>query len=77
MKLQKKNNVGVRDLREKLSGLTYAQSAVSAPAKPKAVPESSKPVRKSIVAEAPVKEIRKVASTVSKKKKVCYLLLFI
>ncbi|XP_076934114.1 uncharacterized protein LOC143600253 isoform X1 [Bidens hawaiensis] len=69
LKLQKKNNAGVRDLREKLSGLTYAQSAVSAPAKPKAVPEGSKPVRKSIVAEAPVKETKKVASTVSKKKK--------
>ncbi|XP_076934118.1 uncharacterized protein LOC143600253 isoform X2 [Bidens hawaiensis] len=59
LKLQKKNNAGVRDLREKLS----------APAKPKAVPEGSKPVRKSIVAEAPVKETKKVASTVSKKKK--------
>ncbi|KAK1426930.1 hypothetical protein QVD17_15610 [Tagetes erecta] len=73
LKLQKKNNHqatgGVRDLREKLSGITYSKPAVAAPAKPKAVPESSKPARKSIVAEAPVAETKKVASTVSKKKK--------
>ncbi|KAL8213933.1 hypothetical protein R6Q57_003382 [Mikania cordata] len=72
LKLQKKSNqanVGVRDLREKLSGITYSQSAVNAPAKPKAVPESSKPARRSIVAEAPAAETKKVDSTVSKKKK--------
>ncbi|KAK9069033.1 hypothetical protein SSX86_013149 [Deinandra increscens subsp. villosa] len=72
-KLQKKNNqqatVGVRDLREKLSGITYSQSVVNAPAKPKAVPESSKPARRSIAAQAPVAETKKVARTVSKKKK--------
>ncbi|KAI3682598.1 hypothetical protein L1987_82679 [Smallanthus sonchifolius] len=72
LKLQKKSNQrvtsGVRDLREKLSGITYSQSASTAPAKPKAVPESSKPVRRSVIAEAPA-ETKKVASTVSKKKK--------
>lgn len=80
LKLQKKNNQqaigGVRDLREKLSGITYSKPSVAAPAKPKAAPESSKPARKSIVAEAPVAETKKVASTVSKKKKVCLLLPF-
>lgn len=58
---------GVRDLREKLSGTTYSQQ-VEAPPKPKPVLESSKPARKTVVAEAPVPETKKIASSVSKKK---------
>ncbi|XP_076886071.1 uncharacterized protein LOC143535813 [Bidens hawaiensis] len=73
LKLQKKSNqrvpVGVRDLREKLSGITYSQSTVAAPAKVKAAPESRKPVIRSVIAETRP-ETKKVASTVSKKKKV-------
>lgn len=80
LKLQKKSNqratlgakgalTGVRDLREKLSGITYSQSTVTAPAKTKPIPESSKPARRSVVADAPVAEPKKVASTISKKKK--------
>ncbi|XP_076921777.1 uncharacterized protein LOC143583323 [Bidens hawaiensis] len=73
LKLQKKSNqrvtAGVRDLREKLSGIAYSQSTVTAPAKPKAIPESSKPVIRSVIAETR-SETKKVASTVSKKKKV-------
>lgn len=88
LKLQKKSNQratlgakgslsGVRDLREKLSGITYSQPAVTVPAKPKLVAESSKPARRSIVAEVPAAETKKVASTVSKKRKVCYCLCLI
>ncbi|KAI3667926.1 hypothetical protein L6452_42996 [Arctium lappa] len=81
LKLQKKSNQqatqggrgpssgGVRDLREKLSGITYSQPAVTAQAKPKLVPESSKSTRRSVVAEAPVAETKKVANIASKKKK--------
>ncbi|KAJ9543428.1 hypothetical protein OSB04_023135 [Centaurea solstitialis] len=82
LKLQKKSNQqanqgargslsgGVRDLREKLSGVTYSQPTVSAQAKPKSVPESSKSTRRSVVAEAPVAEAKRVANVASKKKKV-------
>ncbi|KAI3526495.1 hypothetical protein L1887_05751 [Cichorium endivia] len=56
---------GVRDLREKLSGITYSQPAT----KPKSVPETSKPARKSVVADTNVTETKKVSTTVSKRKK--------
>ncbi|KVI03813.1 Usher syndrome type-1G protein [Cynara cardunculus var. scolymus] len=81
LKLQKKSNQqatqgargplsgGVRDLREKLSGITYSLPAVTVQAKPKSVPESSKSTRRSVVAEAPVAETKKVANIASKKKK--------
>ncbi|GJW04397.1 ankyrin repeat and SAM domain-containing protein 6 [Tanacetum coccineum] len=58
---------GVRDLREKLSG--YSQSAVSAPAKAKPVSESSRPARRSVLAEAAVAETRNVSGPASKRKK--------
>lgn len=64
---------GIRDLREKLSGTMTLQPVDTAPLKPRAVPEGSKPPRKAAV-EAPVPETKKVTSTLSKKKsqhKVC------
>ncbi|XP_071687658.1 uncharacterized protein [Rutidosis leptorrhynchoides] len=62
-KLQNKGSLsGVRDLREKLSGLTNSQPAVTAPAKPKMAPNSG-PIRRSVVAKVPATETRKVAST--------------
>nr|XP_043609917.1 SEC23-interacting protein-like [Erigeron canadensis]XP_043609918.1 SEC23-interacting protein-like [Erigeron canadensis] len=73
LKLQKKSigslSGGVRDLREKLSGISHSQPEVSAPAKPKPVAENSKPARRSAVAEPHVVETKKVNSTVSKKRK--------
>lgn len=60
----------MRDLREKLSGTIYSEAGEVDPSKPKTNPaaEVSKPVRKSVIAEAPVLETKKVASTISKKK---------
>ncbi|KAK1353045.1 RNA-binding protein Bicaudal-C [Heracleum sosnowskyi] len=58
----------IRDLREKLSGTVYSQPAEAARAKPRAVTEGTKPVRKSVVPEASVPETKKVNNTVSKKK---------
>lgn len=77
MKLQKKSNQqptggGVRDLREKLSGITYSQPQATASTKPKPVPESSRPARRSVVAETGTGGTKKVASVVFKKKKVRY-----
>ncbi|CAI9107416.1 OLC1v1006765C1 [Oldenlandia corymbosa var. corymbosa] len=59
---------GVRDLREKLSGVIYPQKMETDPPKPKQVSEVSKPVRKSVIAEAPPPEKKTVASSASKKK---------
>ncbi|XP_031123651.1 ankyrin repeat and SAM domain-containing protein 6 [Ipomoea triloba] len=61
---------GTRDLREKLSGTIYSEAGEVDPSKPKRnpAPDISKPVRKSVIAEAPVLETKKVASTISKKK---------
>ncbi|CAN4093770.1 unnamed protein product [Withania somnifera] len=61
---------GMRDLREKLSGTVYSQTVENDPPKAKleVAPEISKLVRRSSVAEAPVVETKKIASTVSKKK---------
>lgn len=86
LKLQKKSNQratlgakgslsgGVRDLREKLSGVSYSQPA----AKPKPVPETtSKPARRSVVADANVTETKKVSTNASKRKKVYILLLLL
>lgn len=60
----------MRDLREKLSGTLYSQTVENVPpkAKLKVAPEISKPVRRSVIAEAPAVETKNVASTVSKKK---------
>ncbi|KAG8371730.1 hypothetical protein BUALT_Bualt13G0118500 [Buddleja alternifolia] len=61
---------GGRDLREKLSGSLYSRPIESkAPQlRPKPGPEVSKPPRKSVIAEAPVTETKKIASFVSKSK---------
>ncbi|KAA8550614.1 hypothetical protein F0562_002298 [Nyssa sinensis] len=59
---------GVRDLREKLSGTMHLEPMNTDPPKPKLVLAGSKPDRKSTVAEAPVPETKKVASSVSRKK---------
>ncbi|XP_052171429.1 uncharacterized protein LOC127787425 [Diospyros lotus] len=61
---------GVRDLREKLSGMMYLQPENTDPPKPKLKPilEGSKPVRKTVLVEAPEQEIKKVANSVPKKK---------
>nr|GEW85291.1 hypothetical protein [Tanacetum cinerariifolium] len=72
LKLQKKSANGslsgcVRDLYEKLSG--YSQSAVGAPAKAKPVSESSRPARRSVLAEAVVAETRNFSGPASKSKK--------
>lgn len=60
---------GVRDLREKLSGTIYSQAMDTDPPKPKPASEVSRPVRKSVIAEAPVASEKQAAATsVSKKK---------
>lgn len=59
---------GIRDLREKLSGTVYSQPVEAVRAKPRAVTEVTKPVRKSAAIEASVPETKKVNNTVSKKK---------
>ncbi|KAL4587951.1 hypothetical protein LXL04_000828 [Taraxacum kok-saghyz] len=74
LKLQRKSNQGakgslsggVRDLREKLSGVTHSQPA----AKPKPAPETSKPPRRSVVADANVTDTKKGSTNASKRKKV-------
>lgn len=67
LKLQKRS---VRDLREKLSGTVFSDAGEADISKPKTKPalEVSKPLRKSVVAEAPTVETKKAASTASKKK---------
>ncbi|KAL0286364.1 UNVERIFIED_CONTAM: hypothetical protein Sangu_2734500 [Sesamum angustifolium] len=60
---------GARDLREKLSGTQYSRPMESdpPPLRPKSAPEASKPPRNSVIAEAPEREAKKLASTVTKK----------
>ncbi|GAA0165356.1 RNA metabolism protein [Lithospermum erythrorhizon] len=59
---------GVRDLREKLSGIIAQPMDVEPPRrKQKIVTEVIRPSRKNIVAEAPVSEAKRVASSVSKR----------
>lgn len=73
LKLQKKSNLGaksggVRDLREKLSGITnYSQPPAAT--KPKSASETTKPARRSVVADANVTETKKAATNASKRKK--------
>ncbi|CAL5333788.1 unnamed protein product [Camellia sinensis] len=59
---------GARDLREKLSGTMYSHPANTDLPKLKPVLEGSKPVRKSVIVEALEPEIKKVASSVPRKK---------
>ncbi|KAJ8535660.1 hypothetical protein K7X08_023380 [Anisodus acutangulus] len=61
---------GTSDLREKLSGIVYSQTMkTDAPkTKLKAIPEVSKPAKRSVTAEAPASETKNVAHKVSKKK---------
>ncbi|XP_057809027.1 uncharacterized protein LOC131023499 [Salvia miltiorrhiza] len=60
---------GGRDLREKLSGALYSRPVEYKPpaVRPKPATETSRPPRKSVVAQAPASEA-KVSSSVSKKK---------
>ncbi|CAL1361641.1 unnamed protein product [Linum trigynum] len=72
LKLQKKSQApqtgrgGIRDLREKLSGIMNPQLVNSDPPKPKQA--ATKPARRSAAAEVPELEIKKVASVATKKK---------
>ncbi|KAK6145113.1 hypothetical protein DH2020_021933 [Rehmannia glutinosa] len=79
LKLQRKSNTqsvrgsvsgGAKDLREKLSGTLYSRPIESQPPplRLKPAPEASKPPRISVIAEAPDRETKKIASSVSKKK---------
>ncbi|CAI0426577.1 unnamed protein product [Linum tenue] len=72
LKLQKKSQApqtgrgGIRDLREKLSGIMNPQLVNSDPPKPKQA--ATKPARRGVAAEVPELEIKKVASVATKKK---------
>ncbi|KAL7252104.1 hypothetical protein ACSBR1_013870 [Camellia fascicularis] len=55
-----------RDLREKLSGTMYSQPVNTDPPKP--VLKDNKPVRKSVIVEAPEPQTKNVASLVPRKK---------
>lgn len=74
LKLQKKStqsqteNEGIRDLREKLSGLTNSVQVNTAAPKRSKVAVDSKVARKVIV-QVPVQEAKKVTSTMSISKK--------
>ncbi|GFQ02706.1 hypothetical protein PHJA_002414500 [Phtheirospermum japonicum] len=61
---------GARDLRDKLSGALYSRPIESQPQamRPKPAPEATKPPRSSVIAEAPQRETKKIASSVSKRK---------
>ncbi|VFQ86312.1 unnamed protein product [Cuscuta campestris] len=61
---------GVRDLREKLSGISYSQMDIDLPkptVKRKKAPVISSSVKEKVVAESPVAETKKVANMVVKK----------
>ncbi|XP_060174268.1 uncharacterized protein LOC132604930 isoform X2 [Lycium barbarum] len=60
----------MRDLRENLCGTAYSQTVkTDAPkTKLKAIPEVSKPAKRSVKAESPASETKSVARKVSKKK---------
>ncbi|KAL3716181.1 hypothetical protein ACJRO7_007876 [Eucalyptus globulus] len=58
---------GVRDLREKLSGVISSQPTSNNTAKPKLAPEATKPTRRSVV-EAPMPETKKAVNPVPNKK---------
>eukprot|EP00268_Persea_americana_P063026 TRINITY_DN812_c0_g1_i3.p1 TRINITY_DN812_c0_g1~~TRINITY_DN812_c0_g1_i3.p1 ORF type:complete len:213 (+),score=58.51 TRINITY_DN812_c0_g1_i3:236-874(+) len=65
----KGSNVGVQDLREKLSGTMHPQPANSNLPKAKAVPDVAKSTRKSAPSVEPsVPDTKKVASSASRKK---------
>ncbi|XP_047310230.1 ankyrin repeat and SAM domain-containing protein 6 [Impatiens glandulifera] len=76
LKLQRKANQGAngshsgtRDLREKLSGVTYQQTVKDDIQKPKTVvPQVKKPAQKGVIVENPEPETKRVASTAQKKK---------
>ncbi|KAI8011165.1 hypothetical protein LOK49_LG06G03303 [Camellia lanceoleosa] len=57
---------GARDLRENLSGTMYSQPVNTDPPKP--VHEDNKPVRKSVIVDAPEPQTKNVASSVPRKK---------
>ncbi|KAF5951033.1 hypothetical protein HYC85_013026 [Camellia sinensis] len=68
LKLQNKSvqQESARDLREKLSGTMYSQPVNTDPPKP--VLKDNKPVRKSVIVEAPEPQTKNVASSVPRKK---------
>ncbi|KAL7220723.1 hypothetical protein ACSBR2_013583 [Camellia fascicularis] len=68
LKLQNKSvqQESARDLREKLSGTMYSQPVNTDPPKP--VLKDNKPVRKSVIVEAPEPQTKNVASLVPRKK---------
>ncbi|KAI8574263.1 hypothetical protein RHMOL_Rhmol01G0341300 [Rhododendron molle] len=57
-----------RDLREKLSGEIYLNPVKTDNPKPKPVLGGSKPVKKTVIVEAPEPETKKVASSIARKK---------
>ncbi|XP_030472746.1 uncharacterized protein LOC115690529 isoform X1 [Syzygium oleosum] len=59
---------GVRDLREKLSGVISSQPASNNTAKPKLAPEAPKPARRSVVVEASMPETKRVVNPAPNKK---------
>ncbi|KAL8139129.1 hypothetical protein V2J09_005130 [Rumex salicifolius] len=73
LKLQKRGTEqgprsgGVRDLREKLSGSMNLQPLNADPPKPKLVAETSKPIRRSVISEAPALQARRISSAIVKK----------
>ncbi|XAR60956.1 hypothetical protein NMG60_11034512 [Bertholletia excelsa] len=79
LKLQKKNvqlagqsgngsASGVRDLREKLSGVVYTKPVNPDPLKTKATLDNSTAARKSVIVEVPEPEMKKIASSVPRRK---------
>lgn len=57
-----------RDLREKLSGEIYLNPVKTNNPNPKPVLGGSKPVKKTVIVEAPEPETKKVASSIARKK---------
>lgn len=65
---------GVRDLREKLSGVISSQPASNNAAKPKLAPEAPQPARRSVVVEASMPETKRVVIPApNKKQKVSFI----
>lgn len=65
------SHLGIRDLREKLSGVSYQQAVKDDIQRPKpktVVPQVNKPAQKGIIVENPEPETKRVASTAQRKK---------
>ncbi|XP_048138773.1 SEC23-interacting protein [Rhodamnia argentea] len=59
---------GVRDLREKLSGVISSQPSINNTTKPKSASEAPKPTRRSVAVEASMPETKKVVNPAPTKK---------